>query len=353
MSVNIYDVAKKAGVSVVTVSRVINNYPNVRNSSREKVMAAISELDYKPNAAARSLAIGNTGMIGLVIPTANDSFMSQVLSSIEYELRRKGMFLVVSFAADEIDFNNSNCIRLFREDRVDGILILSPLKNEEYLLELKRKSFPFVLLDQHHSDLQVPSVTVDNFYGGYTATAALIKGGAKRIAHISGPEYYESSVDRLNGYKKALLDFGLEIDEALIAQGDFTVDSGFKITREWIEKENIPDAVFAADDNIAFGVIDAARKYSVSIPEKLCVIGYDDHPFSSSLHPGLSTIKQPTEELARTGIELLLNLINNKIKRTPKLVLKPELILRETTINSTKIKTTQWVVYFFPNICLL
>jgi DNA-binding LacI/PurR family transcriptional regulator len=172
MSVNIYDVAKKAGVSVVTVSRVINNYPNVRKSSLEKVMHAIKELDYKPNAAARSLAKGKTSMIGLVIPTANDYFMSEVLSSIEKSLRKKGMFLVVSIAADEIDFDNSNCIRLFREDRVDGILILSPIKNDEYLLELKRKDFPFVLLDQHHSNLQVPSITIDNFSGGYTATKA-------------------------------------------------------------------------------------------------------------------------------------------------------------------------------------
>ena len=331
MSVNIYDVAKNAGVSVVTVSRVLNNYPNVRKSSLEKVMHAIKELDYKPNAAARSLAKGRTNMIGLVIPTANDYFMSEVLSSIEKSLRKKGMFLVVSFAADEIDFDNSNCIRLFREDRVDGILILSPIKNDKYLLELKRKDFPFVLLDQHHSNIQVPSVTIDNFSGGYTATKALLEGGAKKIAHICGPDIYESSSERLRGYKKALEDFNVKIDDRFIISGDFSVDCGYRITKEWIMNGTIPDAVFAADDNTAFGVIDAARKYNISIPGKLTLIGYDNHPFSSSLHPSLSTINQPTKELGEVGVDFLLNIIEGKIKSTSTIVLKPELILRETT----------------------
>lgn len=331
MSVNIYDVAKKAGVSVVTVSRVINNYPNVRKSSREKVLNAIRELDYKPNAAARSLAKGKTNMIGLVLPTTNDYFMSEVLSSIEKSLRKRGMFLVVSLAADELDFDNSNSIRLFREDRVDGIIILSPIKNDEYLLELKRKNFPFVLLDQHHSKLQVPSVTIDNFSGGYTAAKTLLEGGAKKVAHICGPDIYESSLERLRGYKQALRDYNINIDEELILWGNFSVESGFKITEKWILEDNLPDAIFAADDNTAFGVIDAARKYNISIPKRLAVIGYDNHPFSAMLHPGLSTINQPAGELGETGVEFLLNIIDGRVKRTSTIVLKPELVLRDTT----------------------
>lgn len=331
MSVNIYDVAKKAGVSVVTVSRVINKYPNVRKSSQEKVMNAMRELDYKPNAAARSLAKGKTNMIGLVIPTAKDFFMSEVLSSIEKSLRKRGLFLVVSFAADEIDFEDSSCIRLFREDRVDGILILSPIKNDEYLIELKKNNFPFVLLDQHHSNLQVPSVTIDNFTGGYAAAKALLEGGAKKIAHICGPDKYESSSERLRGYKQALMDYNIKLDASLIVEGDFSVQSGYRITEKWIKEDTLPDAIFAADDNTAFGVIDAARKYNISIPDRLSVIGYDNHPFSSSLHPSLSTINQPTEELGEAGVEFLLNIIEGKFKRTSTIVLKPELILRQTT----------------------
>lgn len=329
MSVNIYDVAKKAGVSVVTVSRVLNNSPKVREKNRKKVMDAIKELDYKPNAAARSLAKGRTGMIGLVLPTINDPFMSQVVSSVEKNLRDRGMYLVVSFASEDIGYSNS--IKLFKEERVDGILILSPLKDEQFIIELKRKNFPFVLLDQHSTNIQIPSITVDNFYGGYSATINLIKSGSKRIGHITGAEIYQSSTQRLNGYKKALLNNNMDIDSRFIKKGNFSAESGYKAMKEWIKSGLIPDAVFAADDNTAFGVIDAAREFKISIPEELSLIGFDDHPFSSVLHPKLSTVKQPTEELSKYGVELLLNIIKGKVKRVTTINLKPEVVLRETT----------------------
>ena len=331
MSLNIYDVAKRAGVSVVTVSRVLNNYPQVRSSNRQKVLTAMQELNYQPNAVAQSLARGSTGMVGLILPTAFDPFMAQVLASVEGTLRDRGMFLVTSLAADDLQFGNANSVRLFRENRVDGILILSPLKNDELCLELKKNNFPFVLLDQHHSNIQASSVTVDNFYGGYQATNCLISAGAKRIGHIYGATEYESTTDRMNGYKQALLDHHLVIEQGLIAPGNFTIESGYKITKEWITQGILPQAIFAADDNTAFGVIDAARKFQIAIPEELAIIGYDDHPFASQLHPALSTVRQPTEELGHQGVELLLDIISGKIKRTTTLTLKPQVILRDST----------------------
>lgn len=331
MNVNIYDVAKKAGVSVVTVSRVLNNSPNVRENNRQKVMDAIKELDYKPNAAARSLAKGRTGMIGLVIPTIDDPFMSRVMLSVERALKERGMFLVISFALDDVDFGDSNCVKLFREDRVDGILIMSPIKDEGYIMELKKRDFPFVLLDQHHTDLQVPSVMVDNFYGGYQAAMSLIKSGARRIAHICGPELYESSAERLNGYKKALEDSGIETDETLITRGNFTVEGGFREAVKWFEKGIIPDAIFAADDNTAFGVLDAARKFKLKVPRDISVIGYDDHPFASSLHPGLSTVRQPAEEMGKNGVDMLVDVIKGRIRRAVTITIKPQVVLRDTT----------------------
>ncbi|KLU63215.1 HTH-type transcriptional regulator DegA [Peptococcaceae bacterium CEB3] len=333
MPVNIYDVAKKAGVSVVTVSRVLNNSPKVRANNRQKVLTAIADLDYQPNAVAQSLARGSTGMVGLILPTVFDPFMAQVLASVEGALRDKGMFLVTSFAADDLQFGKANSVRLFRENRVDGILILSPLKNDALFLELKKNNFPFVLLDQHHSHIQASSVTVDNYYGGYQATNSLITAGAKRIGHIFGSGVYESTAERLNGYKQALLDHNIAVDEALLAPGDFTIYSGYKITKEWIIRGILPQAIFAADDNTAFGVIDAARKFRIAVPEKLAIIGYDDHPFASLLHPALSTVRQPTEELGRQGVELLSSLISGKIKRTTTIILKPEIVLRESTLS--------------------
>jgi DNA-binding LacI/PurR family transcriptional regulator len=133
---------------------------------------------------------------------------------------------------------------------------------------------------------------------------------------------------------RVMRNFGVEIEEngdRLIIKGNFSVESGYRITKKWIMDGTMPDAIFAADDNTAFGIIDAARKYNISIPDKLTLIGYDNHPFSSSLHPSLSTINQPTRELGEAGVEFLLNIIDGRIKRTSTITLKPELILRETT----------------------
>lgn len=336
MSVNIYDVAKKAGVSVVTVSRVINNYPNVRSSNRIRVLNAMEELNYKPNAAARTLARGYTGMIGLVTPSIEDSFMSRVISGVEAVLKEKGMFLVLSLSPDVGDILESSCTKLFREARVDGILIMNPVIDMEYILALKKENFPFVLLDQHQSDLQVPSVSIDNYHGGYQATAELIKSGAGRIGHICGPDYFESSRLRLIGYRKALEDHNIKIEDSLIVKGDFTAAGGCKAVEDWLQKGNLPEAVFAADDNTAFGVLEAARKYNIKVPEELSIIGYDDHPFSSLFYPGISTVGQPAEEMARSGVELLQDIIRGKQKRITKIMLKPSVILRGTTFHSRK-----------------
>jgi DNA-binding LacI/PurR family transcriptional regulator len=335
MPVNIYDIAEKAGVSVVTVSRVINNYPNVRENNRMKVLAAMKELDYKPNAAARTLAKGKTGMIGLILPVFGDSFMTQVMASVEKALKEKGMFMVVSTTAgDDLGPNESSCFRLFREERVDGVLIMTPVTDSGYILELKKRNVPCVLLDQHQSSIQVPSVIVDNFDGGYQATLTLIKEGAGKIAHISGPNIYESSKERTRGFFAALSANGIVIDDEYIVQGDFTVACGYNITRNWIERDILPDSVFAADDNTAFGVLDAAREYNIAVPQKLSIIGYDDHPFTSLFHPGISTVRQPAEEMGKQGVELLMEIMNQKSRRINKITLKPSVILRGTTKGS-------------------
>lgn len=331
MPVNIYDIARKTGLSVVTVSRVLNNYPNVREGNRLKVEEAMRELDYRPNAAARSLSSGRTGMIALVVPRLDDAFMSQVVSSVEAELKKAGMFMVVASAGDSADFTGSVYAALSLEGRVDGLLLLTPVYDAGYVLELKKRSIPAVLLDQHQTNLQAPAVTVDNFYGGYEATMSLVRGGAKRIAHIRGAEAFESSGERMRGYLKALADSGLPADPSLLARGDFTVACGYGAVEDWLENGSLPDAVFAADDSTAFGVLDAARTHGIEVPRQMAVIGYDDHPLASLLHPQLSTVRQPAAEVGAAGVQMLLDIIEKKPRRISRVVLKPSVILRETT----------------------
>lgn len=332
MAVNIYDIAKKTGLSVVTVSRVLNNNPNVRESNRIKVENAVKELDYRPNAAARTLSSGKAGMVALVVPHLNDAFGIQVMSSVEKALKSSELFMVVVSAASDTEFSESVYASLVMEGRVDGIIILTPLRNEDYFFELKKRNIPTVLLDQHQINLQTPAVSVDNFYGGYEATKSLINKGARSVAHISGADMFESSSERMRGYMQALRDSGIEPQDDLIVKGDFTVECGFQAVQSWINRGNLPEAVFAADDNTAFGVLNAAQANSISVPQQLAVIGYDDHPFASMLRPRLSTVRQPTEEIGEAGVQLLLDIINKKPRRSSKVTLKPSVILRETTL---------------------
>ncbi len=331
MPVNIYDIARKSGLSVVTVSRVLNNYPSVRESNRAKVLAAMKELDYTPNAAARTLARGKKGMIGLILPCFFDAFMSKVMSSVEEALRENGLFLAVASASDGSGFEEIGYAKHFLGDRVDGLLIMTPLIDNGFILELKKRNMPLVLLDQHQINLQVPTVTVDNFYGGYEATMSLIRSGAQRIAHISGSDIFESSRDRTRGYRKALEDSGMEIREELLVKGNFSVKCGYDVTKMWSDRGILPDAVFASDDNIAFGILDAAREAGIPVPQKLSIIGYDNHPFTAVFHPSISTVDQPAQKMAQSGVELLLDILGRKSRRISKIVLKPSIILRDTT----------------------
>jgi len=326
MKVSIYDVAKKSGLSVVTVSRVINNADSVREKNRIKVLEAMKELDYRPNAAARSLARGKTGIIGLSITTLQDMFLDAVVKEVNDRLAEKGYFLALSVATEGSETGLNS---LFQEDRVDGVIVLSPIQEEQHVADLKKKNIPFVLLDNQRKHSAVSSVLVDNFKGGYEATKHLIDLGHTRIAHIRGMEPFLSSAERERGFLLAMKEAGLA--PHAIEQGEFSIASGYRIASRWIEQGTLPTAVFAADDYMAFGVVDAFKNEGIKIPRDVSVVGYDDHPFTSEFQPGLTTVRQPAEKMGAQGVDILLKLIEGASKRSVTVQLEPELIVREST----------------------
>ncbi len=329
MKYNIYDVAKKAGVSIVTVSKVINNSQTVRENNRQKVLQAMKELNYNPSAAARSLASGRTGTIGLLIDNLSDTFLSSALSAINEYLEDNGYFLALSLI--QPNKVNNNIPFLFQQDRVDGLLIVSPVCEEMYILDLKGKKIPFVLLDNQKLHPSIPSVIVNNYKGGYDATRHLLELGHKRILHISGPELYMSSIDRESGYKAAMQDAGLE--SHIINSSEFSIAHGYEIAMQLINENKLDKftAIFAADDYIALGVIDAFKNENIKVPADISVIGYDDQELASSFHPGLTTIRQPAKEMGRMGAEILLKIIRGEVKRYNTIKLDPNLVIREST----------------------
>ena len=328
MKASIYDVAKKACVSVVTVSRVINNASTVRQSSRDKVMKAIKELNYQPSSAAQSLARGKTNVIGLLIPNLTDPFIMEVVDSVDRELEKKGYFLALSV----IDKSDDSTVRsnfLFHHDRVDGILILTPVFEDDYVTSLKNKSIPFVIMDNQLFPFTVSSIVVDNFKGGYDVTRHLLELGHLKFGCIGGPEEFLSAIHRIDGFNAALAEVGIEPYKN--NRGEFDITTGYDVTKKWVEDKELPTAIICGDDHIAFGAIDALRENGLRVPEDVSVVGYDNHPFASKLHPHLTTVKQPAIEIGVKGVEALFNAMNGKEKQHVVVKLPPELIIRHTT----------------------
>jgi DNA-binding LacI/PurR family transcriptional regulator len=330
MKVSIFDVAKKSGLSVVTVSRVLNNSTSVRDKNKEKVLQAMKELDYHPNASARSLARGKTGIIGLTLTTLHDSFLDAVVKEVNDRLAEQGYFLALSVSSGYEDtFHRS----LFQEDRVDGVILLSPINEDEYVMEFMKKKIPFIMIDNQQRNPSVTSIIVDNFKGGYEATKHLIELGHTEIAHIGGPDPFLSSRERERGYLFALEEAGLT--STRIERVAFDISSGYRIAKQWIDSDSLPSAIFASDDYIALGVMDACKNEGIRIPQDISIVGFDDQIFASEFRPRLTTVRQPSDKIGSTGVELLLGAINDPAKRNVTVQIEPELIIRESTSRKT------------------
>ncbi|MGN7359661.1 LacI family DNA-binding transcriptional regulator [Paenibacillus sp. SAF-054] len=329
MKVSIFDVAKKSGLSVVTVSRVLNGAETVREKNRQKVLDAIKELDYRPNAAARSLARGKTGIVGLIVTTLQDSFFDAVVKELNEVLALHGYFLAVSVSTG---IGSDEAHYLIQEDRVDGLILLSPMEEDNYIVELKRRNIPYVLIDNQKPENDAFSVTIDNYKGGYAATKHLLDLGHTSIAHLSGHDMFRSTRERRSGFLQALKERSLDPFE--MVTGDFEIDFGYDICRKWLREGRLPSAVFAGDDNIALGVVNALMEEGIRVPDQVAIVGYDDQHISSKLHPYLTTVRQPADRIGLAAADMLLKRMDNTMKRGGNVRIDPELIVRESTVKT-------------------
>lgn len=327
MKVSIFDVAKKSGLSVVTVSRVLNGAESVREKNRLKVLEAIKELDYRPNAAARSLARGKTGIVGLIVTTLQDSFFDAVVKELNEVLALHGYFLAISVSTG---IGSDEAHYLIQEDRVDGLILLSPLEEDNYIVEMKRRNIPYVLIDNQKPDNDAYSVTIDNYKGGYNATKHLLDLGHTSIAHISGQDMFRSTRERRSGFLQALEEKSLGPFEMIT--GDFEIDFGYDVCRKWLREGRLPTAVFAGDDNIALGVLNALLEEGIRVPEQVAIVGYDDQYISSKLRPHLTTVRQPTDRIGLAAADMLLKRMDGTMKRGGNVRIDPELIVRGSTV---------------------
>jgi LacI family transcriptional regulator len=328
--VTIRDVARTAGVSYATVSHVINNTRFVSPETRERVLAAMSQLDYRPNALARSLRKGKSQTVGLILPDSSNPFFAEIGRSIEDAAFELGYN--VFLGNTEGDTRRERLyVDLFSKKQVDGIIFVAAGDEADSLRFLLSQEMPVVLVDRDLPNVEVDAVLTDNRQGGYLATRHLIERGHRRIACITGRSGVTPSADRFIGYRQALEEAGLPVDESLVVTGNYRPAAGLWAASSLLACQPRPSAIFALNDLMAVGALRAAAQAGCRVPEELAIIGYDDIELASFMSPALSTIAQPKAEIGRQATRILARRIANGHPPRSRVVLSPELIIREST----------------------
>lgn len=333
MSPTIRDVAKKAGVGVATVSRVLNNSGYVKPETREKILEAASSLGFVPSQLARSLVRRLSATIGLVIPDIENPFFPAVTRGVEDAASEAG-YTVFLCNTDNDSTLEALDVQKLRERRVDGIIFVGTSERGELLERLLADSMPVVVTDRqvNNPDLDLDLVLVDNAAGALAACRHLIAMGHTRIAHAAGHSLTRTGQDRCAGYRQALEEAGIPFDERLVAWGDFTLESGYELAQVLLGRTPRPTAIFAGNDLMAFGAIRAAEQAGITVPDELSVIGFDDIQMAAVVRPGLTTVRQPAYLMGQLAMKMLLERISGTAPGGGRRhIFQPELVLRSTT----------------------
>jgi len=306
----IYTVAERAGVSIATVSRVLTNSDKVRPETRDKIRRTMEELDYQPNAAARKLAFQTTGTIALVFPDISGPYYSSVISGVDQEASRHD-YNVLIYGTHEKTATAGRFLQMLAS-KVDGFIIMTRTLEERHLLHLYHQGIPIVLLGRQYSAFECDSVMADNRAGAYNALLHLAGHGHRRIAFISGPDDSHSTQERFQGYEQAMQKAGLAIDQDLLVSGRFLYEGGRIAAEQLLSLPEMPTAIFAANDEMAMGVLDVANSRGVGVPDQLAVIGFDDIQKTAYTRPPLTTVRQPIKRLGEVAAELILYRLNDR-----------------------------------------
>ena len=322
------DVARLAGVSHQTVSRVINGSEDVLPETRATVEAAIEQLGYRPNAIARSMARGQTHTLACISPNLTDYTFASVIEGAEVEARQHDYFMLSSSATDPKAFQ-ALVDELVGHRRVDGLIVINPYSDDRFLHI--PENFPVVFVGARSHEKEICSVSLDDEKVAYEATRHLISLGHTNIALVTGPMEEDCSQDRAEGYRRALQEAGIAYDESKVLEGDWSASSGQRALLSFVESGKVPTAVFAQNDRMAMGVLRAARDVNLKVPSQLAVIGVDDMPLSSYFDPPLTTMQQDMPLIGQEATRMLLEIIQKKTPAVRELKLSAQLVIRQST----------------------
>ena len=324
--VTIKDVAREAGVSVATVSRVWNEAAFVSAETRQRVAAVATRLGYSPHGAARSLITRTTHALGVLLPDLYGEFFSEIIRGIDHTAQAAGYHILVSSShesKDEIDA----ALRSMR-GRVDGMIIMSPDLEARRTLHALQGSFPVVLLNGGAETKAFDTITIENHEGAREMVRHLVARGHTRIAMIGGPERNYDAAERLRGYYTALTESGIEHEASLVVPGDFSELSGHSAVSQLLELEPRPTAIFAANDSMAIGALSALREKGLCVPDDMAVAGFDDIPLARYMNPPLSTVHVDISQLGERAAALLLTSLRKDNGPHQQLQLPTTLVIR-------------------------
>jgi LacI family transcriptional regulator len=335
-AVTIRDVARQAGVSLSTVSQVLNGRPGYASATtRDRVLEVARELGYRPNALARGLVTSRTGTLGIVITDITRAFFTQVVGSIEQVASRQG-YSVLLACADGIQ-PEQTALETFLDKRVDGIICMSSSveSGAEHILQVTRLGVPLVVINRPLHTSELNQIAWDDIEIGRRATEHLISLGHRRIAHVSGALHQpvrRSAADRVAGYKQALNAAGLPVDPALIVDGRYDYQAAFAACARLFDRPNPPTAVFAASDSMAVAIVNALHRRGLRVPDDVSVVGANDDQFAVHVEPPLTTVRLPVTAAGRRAAELILAAIGAPASTEPvSEMLASELIVRGST----------------------
>jgi LacI family transcriptional regulator len=323
---NIQDIAQKANVSISTVSRVLNDGATVSEAKRNAVLQAVAELDYQPNVAAQALAGGQTKTVGVITQDISNPIYDAILRGVRQGLEGSGYYPIFADGRWQLA-KEQKALQTLLARRVDGLIVLGGCSSEEALGQVGHQA-PLIIIGRNLPSLADQCLPLDDFNGAYQATQHLVEQGHRRIAHITGILSHQDALERRAGYEQALADAGLELDRDLIIEGDFLEQSGMLAIEMLFTRGRPFSAIFAANDQMAYGVLLALYRRGIRVPDDMSVIGFDDQRTSAYTTPPLTTIRQPAIEIGETAAQAILHLLKDKSFSIPEF--PAELIIRES-----------------------
>lgn len=333
MTVTIYDVAREANVSMATVSRVVNGNPNVKPSTRKKVLATIERLGYRPNAVARGLASKKTTTVGAIIPDISNIFFSELARGIE-DIATMYKYNIILSNSDSNKEKELQLINTMLEKQVDGILFIGGNITEEHIQQFKTASVPVVLAATFDKTNELPSVNIDYELAAYEATKALIENNPNEQPAIvaSLPDTNMNKL-KFNGYVRALEESGFAFDQGLAINVDYSYDGGLDAAKKLAELEKLPGSVFVTFDEVAIGVIHGMQDLGYNVPEDIQVFGFDNSKLAKMVRPTLSTVVQPMYDIGAVAMRLLTKYMNKEEVDDKNVVLPHRLEKRSSTLD--------------------